>query len=259
MYDEITYDVDNGIATVMIDRPDVHNAFTERTIEELNDALEQFHENETAYVAVLTGADNGFCAGADVNTMPDWAEQSKEDYASFLDGVQDVVRNLRESAKPTVAAVGGPAIGAGCDMALACDLRVVGSDAVLREGFVKIGLVPGDGGAWLLPRLIGEAKAREYLLTGRDISPEAAVEMGLAVEIADNALIAARDIAAEIKDMPAQAVRLTNRLLNGDESFEDHAQRAIEYQWDCITDPEHKEAVAAFREKREPEFDRDFS
>ena len=95
---------------------------------------------------------------------------------------------LREAATPSVAAVNGPAVGAGCDFALACDVRIVGPEASLREGFVNVGLVPGDGGAWLLPRLVGEAKAKEYLLTGREITPEAAVDMGLAVEEVDDAI-----------------------------------------------------------------------
>lgn len=258
-YEEITYEVAEGIATVTIDRPDVHNAFTERTIDELNRALAAFRDDDGTYVCILTGAEGGFCAGADVSEMPNWADMGKEAYGDFLHGVQDVVRNLRESEKPTIGAVSGPAIGAGCDFALACDLRVVGPDAILREGFVRVGLVPGDGGAWLLPRLIGEAKAREYLLTGRDITPEDAVDLGLAVEMADDALVGARDLADELLALPATAVRRTNALVDPEQSFEEACEQAIDYQWECVNDPEHEEAVAAFSERREPEFDRDIS
>ncbi|MFT4947079.1 MAG: enoyl-CoA hydratase/carnithine racemase, partial [Natronomonas sp.] len=226
-YEDIRYDTTEGVATVTIDRPEVRNAFTERTITELNDAIDRFQDDDGVYVAILTGSEGSFCAGADVSTMPDWSEKGPDAYGEFLSDVQDVVSGLRGSAKPTIAAVGGPAIGAGCDFALACDLRVVGADAVLREGFVGVGLVPGDGGAWLLPRLIGEAKAREYLLTGRDITPERAVELGLAVEKADDSLAAARALAEELLDLPALAVQHTNRLIDPEQSFEEYCERAI--------------------------------
>jgi enoyl-CoA hydratase/carnithine racemase len=258
-YEEIRYAVDEGIATVTIDRPAVHNAFTEQTIAELNDALSRFRADDGTYVAILTGGDGGFCAGADVTEMPDWTEMGKTDYADFLGDVQGVVRHLRESAKPTIAAVGGPAIGAGCDFALACHLRVVGADAVLRQGFVNVGLVPGDGGAWLLPRLVGEAKAREYLLTGRDITPEAALDLGLAVEVVDDTMKAARDLATELRALPATAVRRTNELVDPQQDFDTYCERATDFQWECVTDPEHAEAVAAFRESREPSYDRKYS
>ncbi len=259
MYDDVAYETDDGIATITIDRPDVYNAFTRETILELNEAIRRAREDDGVYAIVLTGAGDGFCAGADVTEMPDWKDMHKEEYAGFLWAVQNVVRQLLESATPSVAAVNGPAVGAGCDFALACDVRIVGPEASLREGFVKVGLVPGDGGGWLLPRLVGEAKAKEYLLTGRDITPEDAVEMGLAVEEAADPLAGAREFAAEMRDLPALAVRHTNRLVDPELSFEDYCERAIAYQWDCVNDAEHAEAIAAFGEKREPEFDREYS
>jgi enoyl-CoA hydratase/carnithine racemase len=190
--------------------------------------------------------------------MPDWDDQSPEEYGAYLWIIQQFVANLRGMATPTVAAVDGPAIGAGCDFALACDLRVVGPEGIMREGFVDVGLIPGDGGAWLLPRLVGESKAREYLLTGRDITPEDAVDIGLAVERAEDALEAATDLAREIRDKPATAVQHTNRLVDPEQGFEEYCRRAAEYQWDCVVDAEHREAVAAFNEGRAPDFDREY-
>ncbi len=257
-YDEVRYETDEGIATITIDRPAVYNAFTRTTIVELNDALDRAAEDDGVYVVVLTGAGDAFCAGADVTTMPDWSDGSEEEYAGYLWAVQNVVRRLRRMATPSIAAVGGPAVGAGCDFALACDLRVAGPDGGFREGFVRIGLVPGDGGAWLLPRLIGESKAREYLLTGRDIPAEEAESLGLVVEVADDPLAAAHDLAAEIRDLPARAVQRTNQLVDPSQGFEDYCERAIAYQWECVTDDEHKEAVAAFNEGREPAYDREY-
>jgi enoyl-CoA hydratase/carnithine racemase len=258
MYEEVQYEAEDGIATITIDRPDVYNAFSPTTLGELNDAIRRAEGDDAVYVVILTGAGDAFCAGADVTEMPDWSDMRKEEYAGYLWTVQNVVRQLRRMAKPSIAAVGGPAIGAGCDFALACDLRVVAEDAILREGFVRVGLVPGDGGAWLLPRLVGEAKAREYLLTGMDIDAEEAVDIGLAANRADDALARARDLAEELLSLPATAVRNTNRLVDPTMTFEDYCERAIEYQWECVNDPEHEEAIAAFNEDREPAFDREY-
>jgi enoyl-CoA hydratase/carnithine racemase len=258
MYEDVRYETDAGIATITIDRPEAYNAFTKNTLVELNDAIGRATDDDAIYVVILTGAGDGFCAGADVTDMPDWSDLTKEEYAGYLWTVQNVVRRLRSTPKPTIAAVGGPAIGAGCDFALACDMRVMGEGGVLREGFVRVGLVPGDGGAWLLPRLIGESKAREYLLRGVDIPPEEAVEVGLAATVAEDPLDEARELAEELLSLPALAVRNTNRLVDPTMTFEDYCERAIEYQWECVNDPEHDEAVAAFREKRDPEFDREY-
>jgi enoyl-CoA hydratase/carnithine racemase len=255
-YDEIRYETDDGITTITIDRPEVYNAFTRTTVLELNDAVRQAGNDEDTYAVVLTGAGDGFCAGADTTEMPDWDDQSPEEYGAYLWLIQQLVAKLRGLSTPSIAAVNGPAVGAGCDFALACDLRVVGDESLLREGFVNIGLIPGDGGAWLLPRLVGEAKAREYLLTGRDITPEAAVDIGLAVESSPDPLDAATGLAREIANKPATAVRRTNDLVDPTRSFEEYCQLASEYQWECVTDPEHAEAVAAFNEGREPDFDR---
>lgn len=257
-YDDVQYDISEGIATISIDRPEVYNAFTRTTVLELNDAVRTARDDESVYAVILTGVGDGFCAGADTTEMPDWDEQSPEEYGAFLWLLQQLVANLRGMATPSIAAVNGPAIGAGCDFALACDLRVTGPEGIMREGFVNIGLVPGDGGGWLLPRLIGESRARKYLLTGRDIDPEEAVEIGLAVETAADTLDAARDLAAEIRDKPATAVQHTNRLVDPEMGFDEYCRLAAEYQWDCVTDPEHKEAVAAFNENRAPEFDRQY-
>lgn len=253
---DVTYTADNGVAMITLDRPGVYNAFTRSMILEINEAIRRARTDDDVYVIVMTGSGNGFCSGADVNSMPDWTELAKEEYAAFLWGVQNVVRQLRTTRKPTVAAVNGPAIGAGCDFALACDVRYVSETAILREGFVRIGLVPGDGGGWLLPRLIGEAKAREYLLTGKDITPDEAVDLGLAVDVTDDPVERAHEFARTVRDLPAEAVRYTKQLIDPQQDFETYCERAIEYQWECVNDEEHQEAALAFREGRDPEYDR---
>jgi len=256
LYDHVSYAVTGGIATITIERPDVYNAFTRQTVLELNDAARTAEADDDVYAVILTGAGKGFCSGADTTAMPDWDDQTPEEYGAFLWIIQQFVWRLRQMATPSIAAVNGPAIGAGCDFALACDLRVVGEKGIMREGFVNVGLVPGDGGAWLLPRLVGESKAREYLLTGRDIEPADAVDIGLAVERADDPLAAAGNLAAEIRDKPATAVQHTNRLVDPERSFDEYCREAAAFQWECVIDDEHVEAVAAFNEGREPSYDR---
>lgn len=258
MSDHVLYETDEGIATITLNRPEVYNAFTRETIEQLNTAIRDADEDDSVYAIVLTGAGDGFCTGADVNSMPDWTEMTKEDYATYLWSVQNVVRQLRQTRKPVAAGVNGPAVGAGCDFALACDVRFMNDESYLRQGFVKIGLVPGDGGGWLLPRLIGESKAREYLLTGKDITPDDAIDLGLAVEIVDDPKAAAEDFAVTVRDLPATAVRLGKELIDPQQSYEEYCERAIEYQWACVNDEEHHEAVNAFTEGREPDYDREY-
>ncbi len=258
MSDHVLYEAQKGIATITMNRPAVYNAFTPETISQLNGAIRDADGDDSVYAIVLAGAGKGFCSGADVSSMPDRSKMEKEEYAAHLWKVQNVVRQLRNTEKPVAAAVNGPAIGAGCDFALACDVRYMSESSYLREGFVKVGLIPGDGGGWLLPRLIGEAKAREYLLTGKDITPEAAVRLGLAAEVTDEPLAAALEFAETVRDLPATAVRRGKALIDSEESFEDYCERAIEYQWECVNDPEHREAVSAFNEGRAPEYDREY-
>lgn len=256
-YEDVAVSREEGIAIVRIDRPDVQNAFRRQTLAELLDALEECWRDDRIYVVVLTGT-NGFCAGADVTEMPDWSGQEKSGYAAFLEEVQGVIRSIREASKPAVAAVDGPAIGAGCDIALACDIRVVGDNALFRQGFVNVGLVPGDGGAWLLPRLIGESLAKEYIMTGRDIDSEEAVTVGLAAKRAESARTGAYELARELRDQPRLAMHYTKRLFNDELSFDEYCERAIHYQWECVNDEEHQEAVQAFLEKRQPSYGRTY-
>lgn len=259
MPETVNYTTDEGLAIMTLNRPDVYNAFHHEMILDINATLRRADKDSSIYALILTGAGDGFCSGADVSEMPSWNNQHPEDYAAHLWAVQNIVRRLRTMATPSVAAVNGPAIGAGADFALACDARFMATDAYLREAFVRIGLVPGDGGGWLLPRLIGEAKAKEYLLTGRDIPAEEAVNIGLAVDLGPDSLGDARAFATELRDLPAQAVQHTKRLIDPEQTFAEYCADAIEYQWDCVTDPEHQEAVAAFTENRTPDYNRDYT
>lgn len=254
-YEDIEFKVRDGIAEIVLDRPEVANAFRQNTIVELNQALADVATDGGIVALILTGRGDQFCAGADLSTMPDWSEQTEAEYGRYLWAVQNVVRDLLTMPTPTIAVVDGAAVGAGCDFALGCDMRFLDPGSTLTEGFVRVGLVPGDGGGWLLPRLIGRARAMEYLLTGAEMSAEKAAEIGLANGVSENPLERARDLASDFRDMPLLAVRRTKEL-SLETSFEEYCQQAITYQYECVHDEEHDEAVAAMRERRAPEFDR---
>lgn len=258
-HENIEYDVVDGRAEIVLDRPEVYNAITPEMLVALNELLVDAMNDDEVYVVVLTGSGDGFCSGADVSGMEGREDrETKFRYGAHLWQVQYVDRLLYFGPKPTVAAINGPAVGVGCDFALACDLKVMSEDAFLRPHFVNIGLVPGDGGGWLLPRLVGESKAKEYLLTGKDIDAAAATDLGLVVDVVpeDEALAAARELANDLRDKPTTAVRNTKALIDVSQSFAEYGTEAHERQWECVNDPEHYEAVRAFLEGRDPEFDR---
>jgi enoyl-CoA hydratase/carnithine racemase len=259
-YEHIDYAVTEGRAEIVLNRPDILNAFHDAMIEEVVLALMDAHTDGRVYSILLTGAGRAFCSGADVTNMGEDSDSTRLTAAEHLWKVQNVVRYLYHGPKPTVAAINGPAIGAGCDFALACDLRVMEEDAFLREQFVNIGLVPGDGGGWLLPRLVGESKAKEYILTGKDITPSEAADAGLVVEVVESGAsrTAGRDLADVLCDKPAAAMQNSKSLVGFDRSFEEYGQAAIEAQWEVTNDPEHDEAIRALREGRDPDFNRTY-
>lgn len=258
--DNIKYSVHEGRAEITFDRPEVLNAVDGTTLEELNSAIDAAYEDDEVYVILLTGAGRGFCSGGDVSGGYGNTAHGKLAYRQHLAKAQNVTRLLRSGPKPSVAAVNGPAVGSGCDFALACDLRVISEEAYLRQQFVNIGLIPGSGGGLLLSRLIGESKAREYILTGRDITSEAAADLNLVTEVVEPEAVleTARALADEIRDKPVSAVRGAKQLVDPHQSFDDYATAAFDRQWECANHPEHAEAVNALREKREPKFDRPY-
>jgi enoyl-CoA hydratase/carnithine racemase len=259
-YKHVDYTVTDGRAEVVLNRPDVLNAFHDEMVEEILLALFDAHSDDRVFVILLTGAGRAFTSGADVTNMGEGGDNNRLEAAEHLWKVQNVVRYLYHGPKPSVAAINGPALGAGCDFALACDMRVMAEEAFLREQFVNIGLIPGDGGGWLLPRLVGEAKAKEFILTGKDITPEAALDAGLVAEVVESgeSRSTARELANDLRDKPAQAMQNCKDLVGFGRSFEDYSQDAIDAQWRVRNDPEHDEAIRALQEDREPDFDRPY-
>ncbi|WP_254830565.1 enoyl-CoA hydratase/isomerase family protein [Haloglomus salinum] len=246
------------VARILLARPDSLNAYNEALLRDLVPTLESLDEALEVRAIILTGEGKGFCAGVDLDDMPLSADQDLAEYERGLGLFQDVVATLRGMGTPVVAAVNGYAMGAGCDTALACDFRIAGESATMAETFVDVGFVPGDGGAYLLPRIVGEAKAKELIMTGKHVSGEALVEWGLARECVPDGDLqeTAVEFAAELAEGPPVAIAHSKELVN--EAFDvdletahEHATRA---QRICSQTEDHEEAVQAFAEDREPEF-----
>lgn len=257
MFEYIEYAVSEGIATIRFDRPDVRNALEPGILNEIETALKRVEADQDVYAVLLTGNGAAFSAGGDIDSVQEWQESTLESFSEELECFQAITSQLRSMGTPSIAAVNGPAVGAGCDIALACDVRYMAPDATLTEGFVTIGLVSGDGGAWLLARLIGEARAKEYLLTGDPIDAAKAEEIGLASGISEEPVEAAREFGEKLTALPARAIQRTNKLATSrPESFDDHLERATDSQWVCLQDEEHEQTLSARLENREPDLDR---
>jgi len=245
---------DGAVLTITLNRPDVLNALNGAAHTALRDALERAQEAEVRAV-VLTGAGRGFCVGQDLQ--------------EFRSGVNDVADRLREQfnrhvlairalEKPVIAAVNGPAAGAGLSLALACDVRIAADEATFVPAFVGIGLVPDTGGTWLARRLLGAARAFEWLTTGRRLTAAEALQWGLVSEVVATADLAER--AAEVAElfaaMPTRAVWETKRLLDAAETatFEQQLDAEAWAQAELVKTPDFTEGVAAFLEKRDAAF-----
>jgi len=257
MSETILTRIENNVQVITLNRPDKKNAFNKEMIEAWVKALESAQQNEDVHVIVVTGAGNAFCSGGDVGGMTQ--DQKPLDNKNKLwENIHRIPLTLKTIDKPVIAAINGPAVGAGLDMALMCDIRTMVSDSKVSEGYVKVGLIPGDGGAFFLPQIVGEAKALELLWTGNFISSEEALSLGLVnhtyaqEEFLEKTLQLAEQIAAG----PQVAIRMTKRAVRYSRTMElEPALDLISSHYAIIKETDdHKEGVAAFKEKRKATF-----
>lgn len=255
MTDFVLTDCHEGVLTLTLNAPDTRNALsTDSQWQALVDACECVERDDTVRAVVVTGAGSAFCAGGNVKDFRDrkgLAEgspmQVRENYRR---GIQRIPLALWQLDVPTIAAVNGPAIGAGCDLACMCDLRIAGRSARFAESFVKLGLIPGDGGAWWLQQAVGYQRAALMSLTGEVIDALTALDWGLVLEVVDDdALLGrAQSHAARIAANPGGAVRMTKRLLRQAQTqrLDDVLQLAAAFQAITHNSEDHAQAVAAF-------------
>ena len=264
MSDPVLYDMDgDGIVTLTLNRPDMRNPLTDGDmLDAILAALDRLEADPSARVAILTGAGKAFSTGGNMHAMRTGGGLKDalpaRTRGNYKRGIQRLPLAFAALEVPVIAAVNGPAIGAGCDLTCMCDLRIAGASAKFAESFVKIGLVSGDGGAWLLPRVIGWSKAAEMALTGDPIDANEALACGLVSRVVPDGelLDAARALARRIAANPPHAVRMTKRLLweGRRADLASVLEMAAPMQALAHATADHSEAVEAFLEKRNPQF-----
>lgn len=262
--DAVLYEAEaDGIVVLTLNRPEMRNPISDaEMIEALLGALARLESDPKARVAILTGAGKGFSSGGNIKEMqPGGNLNGGAPHATRLNykrGIQRLPLAFAALEVPVIAAVNGPAMGAGCDLTCMCDLRIASESAKFAESFVKLGLIAGDGGSWLLPRVIGWSKAAEMALTGDAIDAQEALACGLVSKVVPDAelLDAARALARRIAANPPHAVRMTKRLLWEGRRVDMASllEMASVMQAAAHATHDHAEAVSAFLEKRQPEF-----
>lgn len=263
MSDPVLYADDGGIVTLTLNRPELRNPISEPDmVEALVDALERLNADPSVRVAILTGAGTAFSSGGNLNTMREGGGlndalpvRTRQNYQR---GIQRIPLAFEKLEVPVIAAVNGPAIGAGCDLTCMCDLRIASDTARFAESFVKVGIVPGDGGAWLLPRIVGFSKACEMAFTGDPIDAAEALACGLVSKVVPAAelLPAAHALAKRIAVNPSHAVRMTKRLLREGRHvrLDTLLEMSAAMQALAHATADHREAVDALLSKRPPTF-----
>lgn len=252
------------VVTITLNRPEARNPCSDPDIVEgLLRALERIEADIGVRVAILTGAGTAFSSGGNLKKMAEPGGGLADavpanTWRNYKSGIQRLPLAFESLQVPVIAAVNGPAIGAGCDLACMADIRIAGESARFAESFVKLGIVPGDGGAFLLPRIVGFSKAAEMSLTGDMLDAKEALACGLVSKVVPDAdlLPAAHAIAARIAANPPHAVRLTRRLLReaGRMTLPQVLELSAGFQAMAHATHDHREALGAMLEKRQPAF-----
>jgi 2-(1,2-epoxy-1,2-dihydrophenyl)acetyl-CoA isomerase len=246
---------DGAVLTITLNRPDVLNAFTADMHRELVGAFKEAREPEVRAV-VVTGAGRGFCVGQDLN---EFGEAARDIAGRLRRHYHPTVLAVRELEKPVLAAVNGPAAGAGLSFACACDLRLAAESATFVPAFINIGLVPDMGGTFFVRRLVGTSRAFEWMTSGRRLSAAEALEWGLVSEVVPDDRLAERaaERAAELAALPTRGIGLTKRLFDHAETatLDEQLEFEAQLQAAATQTADFQEGVSAFLEKREPNFE----
>jgi enoyl-CoA hydratase len=253
-YETISTAVDGGIATITIDRQEVRNALNGRVMRELRAALDEFRDDESVGLVVFTGAgEKAFVAGADISEL---RERTALDALSS--GLQRLFDEIEGYEKPTIAAVNGYALGGGCELAMACDIRIAAENAKFGQPEVNLSIIPGAGGTQRLSRLVGKGKATELILTGEAIDAEEAHRIGLVSKVVpqEELTSAVGEMASAILKKGPLAIRLAKIAVSrGAETDQDTGMLIERLAQAVLLDSEDKrEGTSAFLEKREPDF-----
>ena len=256
----LLYQQEGGVVTLTMNAPVTRNVLTGNSApHEFSEACARINTNTSVRVVILTGAGPAFSAGGnlkDMQAMFDLTPAQLREW--YRHGVQRLALAVYGLEVPVICAVNGPAIGAGCDLTTMCDIRIASDQATFAESFIKVGLISGDGGAWLLPRVVGKSMAAELTFTGRTLDAHEALRIGLVSRVVppEQLLPQARALAGQIAEQPGAALRMAKKLLRESErlDFGPLLEFSASLQALAHKTPQHVEAVNAFVEKRKPDF-----
>jgi enoyl-CoA hydratase/carnithine racemase len=261
--DKLLIAQDGHVVTLTLNMPELRNPITDPDLcAALIDAMERIERDQSVRCAILTGAGKAFSTGGNLKHMKEKSSIFGGDAITAKDGyragIQRAAKAIWDCEVPLIAAVNGPAYGAGCDLTCMCDIRIASTAATFAENFVRVGIISGDGGAWLLPRQIGLARAAEMTFTGDPVDAETALAWGLVSRVVapDELMPAARALAERIAINPPRHLRMAKRLLREGLTarLDSLLELAAAYQGACHQTGDHAEVVDALLEKRAPVF-----
>jgi 2-(1,2-epoxy-1,2-dihydrophenyl)acetyl-CoA isomerase len=258
-YEQIDITEDSGITTITLNRPEKLNSLAGHMRRDLAEALEATGAERSAHVVVITGAGRAFCAGGDVAAMAELIErQDSEEFNRLLGAARRVVTAIRQMTKPVIASVNGPAFGAGCNLALACDLRIASTTASFSQSFAKVGLHPDWGGTYFLPRLVTPNKACEMFFLGEVMDAAEALRLGVVNKVVAPEELEAetRKLAERLRNAPALSLASAKQAVYRSQAaeLEEMLRFETEAQMRCFESHDGAEGCRAFLEKREPKF-----
>lgn len=259
MYEHILVSEGEGITTITLNRPDKLNAFIGHMRRDLAEALEHAGSNRDVRVVIVTGAGRAFCSGGDVKFMAELMErQDSEEFARILGAGRRVITAIRSMTKPVIAAINGPAAGAGFNLALACDLRIAASNATFSQSFLKIGLHPDWGGTYFLPRLVTPNKACEMFFLGDAIDANEALRLNIVNQVVapEELETVTLQLAERLRAAPPIAIAAAKHAvyLSSNADLDEMLRYETEAQLRCFDSDDGHEGVNAFFDKRDPQF-----
>ena len=262
MSKSVLYEQDDRIVKITLNRPDTRNALSGDIIEGLVEYIQKADKDKNVGCVILTGAGKSFSSGGNLQEIKDMTTKDQMTQAQLEDwyrfGIQKIPLTMNSIDVPVVAAVNGHAIGAGNDLCTMCDIRIAGEDAKFSESFLRIGIIPGDGGSWFLPKIIGLARANEMILTCDVLDANKALDWGLVSKVVpnENLIVEAQQLAKKIATQPPEASRRAKRLLRMSQNvpLQDALEMAASQQSMLQQLDDHREAIDALLEKRKPNY-----
>ena len=259
MSEPVTHSWDGNVLEITLNRPDRLNSFNDEMHGAMADCLDMAKDDARCRAVLLTGAGRGFCAGQDLSARDPGKMEGPPDLGDTLTRFYNpMIRRIRSLEKPVVCAVNGVAAGAGANLALACDIVLAARSARFIQSFARVGLIPDAGGSWMLPRLIGEARAKAIAMTAEPVSAEKAADWGMIWQVVEDAdlMTEARALASRLAAGPTYGLGLTKSLMQAaaGQELDAHLDMEASYQRDAGRSADYAEGVRAFLEKRDPKF-----